>query len=63
MMIYELDVILKEDLFGAWGPSGEFYCGNCCTDAEVEIHRDDILTTQAVQGSGLRDLNGLANTT
>ncbi|GAF77442.1 unnamed protein product [marine sediment metagenome] len=52
MMVHEIDVILQEDLFGAWGSDGRFYCGDCCTEAEVEIHRDDILTTQAVQGSG-----------
>ena len=52
MMVHELDVILKGDLFGLWTSEGQFVCGDCATEVAVDFCREDVLTRQQIQHSG-----------
>lgn len=52
-MVYEIDVILKGDLFGLWNSAREFVCGDCASGLEgLEFYQEDVLTRQQIQHSG-----------
>lgn len=50
-MTFEPITIPQKDIFGAWGPSTDFYCADCCMEADVLFFEEDIVMVEAVQGS------------